>query len=1623
MEIRLIKKTGVPAHEIDAHQKIHKALSGAAFSSRWRGYASFKLLRASYGSGDDDFDLVLVTHTNIVVLELKNWSGRVLESRGGHWYMDGNDRGESPVELANLKAKKLASVMQKKLGKEKVPFVQAFVVLQQDVTFKASDEAEVKSVLKLDDVLAWSNKRVFEAIFPAWRKPKQDPIALLGDYDLFFLGSSVKPRDYLVEGFRPESTPLWEHPNKLYAEYRGKAKDDPEAQGLIRQWDFSALGMELIGEDERGFIGLREQRVYEFVANSNPELSMSLLRPIRRHRECDVTRDFAEVYALPPKITRLTEFTHSVLPKLHPDERVVLAKAMLRRFADLHDLNVAHRDIGEHSLWIERPAKVVMSGFPAAYYPSMQTLGSYREKVKVERAKLPEDLAEAFGATPYHRDVYMLGALCHVILFGERPPKVSNVYAFVPRQQDPYEGVFNAILTKALDSEPTNRYGNARALLEAFNTASSKDSQALIDGKAFDAFRARTKQRDYDETEVLVDDDDQLAFRSESQSGQQLLVKVWHGVEPDPSRPDYSIRLLSFLERARAMSGSGLPGLPAVRDFGLSRRSLILVVDWIEGITLTAWLAAKPKLESRLSVSLRLTEALLRLHTLELPHGDIHPNNIIITADGVPTFIDALDFRRSSHDAYTTAYLPPDYKTLPPEARDRYSLAAVLNEVFEGGPAGGSGPYPIPHVYEQLHKLLTERNASSLDPLQSVLAKTGQDEMLAQERPTFVVTLRELPAPESVLPSDNGHYHVSVKPSRKSPGAWMFYIAGVGLQLTLECHPDSQSINVWCKPLTQSELMQTQNRSDHRLIADIQLRTGFPEAGELASFLLERYVPADETSVAQVVAAEGGDNGEAETTVTSSSHTARPIMSVRNLWQQLLQAEEEALPSIVVADEPRPNPNKRGQTLLPYHSDSVIDPDPTDTLTLERQGHDGIWRNCGEIDLKLSTFGELAELSIDGWSARGRVDIGDKFRLRSTMEKASFNRRNIAVQRILDDKAVIPHLANYFTDPSADNGLAPYSCSPPSDGDLEPYTNGEKPLNDSQLEAFKKALSYGPISLLQGPPGTGKTWFIATLLHYLMTKENARRILLVSQAHEAVNNALEKSQELCRNKGITFDAVRLGAESAVSDAIRHLHADAIEQSYRERFKAEYKERIVGLGREIGLPPAYCECMVDIWTRLGRLAEHLVKLGQQQHGEGEEEAQAHRARLKSLWNTFSTISEDVYSLPVMEEDAPADIVRYLETQLLEQHDIQSSQAVERFKKLLRLSDDWMDALGTPGANFTEFLAKSRTIVAGTLVGIGQRVSGVVQNLFDWVIIDEAGRAAPSELAVAMQAGRRILLVGDHKQLPPTFDEDVKDAVKKQYPSQPESVLLASDFERLFDSRYGQIVGTSLRHQYRMAPDIGELVSDCFYGKQLTTGRGVPPAFYSELPKCLSQQISWIDTAPLGKDGYEKRSPDRKDSWNEAEANIVMNILRQIIESELFVHHVKSKLQPGEPAIGIICMYSKQRTLLERKKREASWLADSRKLVKIDTVDSYQGKENQIVILTTVRNNEELNPGFLISPNRVNVAMSRAMNRLIIVASSRMWQGRNASLPLGQVWAKVEEFTKVGRASVLSGKEFY
>lgn len=1642
MDIRLIEKAGVPASEIDAHQRIQKAFDAAAFSKGWRGYASFKLPRGGPGAGDDDFDLVLVTHTHIVVLELKNWRGSKLTARGGNWYVDGQPRGRSPVPLVNLKAKRLGTTLNTRVGPAKTPLVLSFVVLTGSITeLDLSEEPmEAESVLFLDELLDWAMQAEYQKFIN--RPARINPLSFLNAYDLFFEGQKGRPAGFNIHGYRPEAQPLWEHPRKLYAEFRAKEKQDPDKLALLRQWDFGALGSELIGEGERGFIGLREQRVFEHIEPRNEELSRSLLRPIARMAESDVTRDFAELYALPPKVTRLSEFVNSGLPKLAPSERVVLVKAMLQRFADLHDLNVAHRDIGAHCLWVERPAKVVISGFPAAYYPTMATIGTFRERVQVERSNLPEDSGQLEGATPFRRDIYMLGVLAHLMLHGERPPRMDGHFVWEPRASDAFGGVFDAALKKALSAEPKVRFETARDMLEAFNEASKKDSEQVIDLAAFEVYRAKSRVRDYpEEGEPLTDDDDLLAFRSTFE-GQQVLVKEWHGVEPDLKRPDQAIRLLSFLERARNLRAAALPGVAGVLDSGLSRRSLLVVQRWVEGETLAEWLKRPQEREARLGVARALTSTLAQMHAFEWPHGDIKPDNIVVTGEGRPVLVDMLDFRRSASDAYSTAYLPSDYKTLSPLARDRYALAAVLDELLVQGQDEGS-LLGLERVREEIQRLLTERLVSALEPLQSALDGKGQSTDLPDVEP-YRIAIRGLAGTgvqAGELLGDNGYFYLTMENSRKNPGSRLIHLTGAGVKLTVEWQPqERRAAWVTVKPVDLSQLIWAQDKCLGRIRAKLVVSDGpRNDASDLEPSLeiwdeefsdQSAQEPEDERSSDSPAATVSANSTVDDGAEPAPLAKKEPEIDVEELWRGLLAAEEESLPVATVVGEARRNPQREHQMLLPCALDGAgFDPDIDDHTWVERQNAEGLWRRCGDLELRDTSLGANAELAIERWSGKPPKP-GDKLRLRSNMESASLSRRAAAVERILERRSVVPDLMAYFQ--ASGTQPVPMEFQRPPEEALDAYAQGSKRLNDSQKEAFRKALQFGPLSLLQGPPGTGKTWFIASLLHYLVTKEGARRILVVSQAHEAVNNALEKALELFEAKGVAFDAVRLGHESVVSETIRHLHSSSIEQSYRERFKAEYKERLVRLATEMGLPGEFAAAAVKLHVNVGRLVDQISALASElpapargRYRDADQEASAEEVaaqRGRQLTETLQEICKRDYQYDVGEVQL-GEVLDDLFGQLADQYEVQSPQAVERLRRLLKMSDDWLKTLGEPAANFVEFLAKSRTVVAGTLVGIGRRAAGVIQNMYDWVVIDEAGRAAPSELAVAMQTGRRILLVGDHKQLPPTFEQEVRETVSRTLGYAPDSRAFASDFERVFDSTYGLTVGASLKEQYRMAPTIGELVSEVFYGSRLATGRGPSWLDTSLLPAQLRHEVCWVDTSPLGRTAFESASPDRIDCWNDAEAGVVMGVLRALLQNQGLVRALKEGLQPGDPIVGVICMYSKQREVLNRLKSEARWIpADLRRLVKVDTVDSYQGKENRIVILSTVRNNAQQNPGFLRSPNRINVAMSRAMERLVVVGAAPMWRGKNEGTPLGQVLKKIESLCAADRATIAKAQEF-
>lgn len=342
-------------------------------------------------------------------------------------------------------------------------------------------------------------------------------------------------------------------------------------------------------------------------------------------------------------------------------------------------------------------------------------------------------------------------------------------------------------------------------------------------------------------------------------------------------------------------------------------------------------------------------------------------------------------------------------------------------------------------------------------------------------------------------------------------------------------------------------------------------------------------------------------------------------------------------------------------------------------------------------------------------------------------------------------------------------------------------------------------------------------------------------------------------------------------------------------------------------------------------------------------------------------------------------------------------------------MIQIIDDYKERLATNPGSYEEFLARSRTLVCGTCVGMGLGHLGINLVQYDWVIIDEAARSVSSELAIAMQSAKRILLVGDHKQLPPLYQDEHKNVILRNLnvpkTEHAMSHVFMSDFEKAFESPYGLQVGSSLRTQYRMAEPIGNLVSDTFYDKKLQTDERHIPGFYRNGPVALRATVTWLDTSVQNKKSYDR--PDGTSLINPEEIDQIINLLKEIEQDFDFCEKLSKLVRDGEPAIGVICMYAAQKRALRKKFNENNWSESFKSLVKIGTVDSYQGKENRIVIVSITRNSEDRKPRFLKESNRINVAMSRAMDRLVIVGSIAMWNKENEGLPLGKVALFIQE----------------
>lgn len=1637
MKTFILPKTGIQETEKYAVDRISNE-----FPREWRAYASLELVEK--GRLGREIDLVIITHDRVLIVELKRWNGQI-KSENGYWYLkrprkDDYDRIDtSPVKKNNDKAKILKGILERTIKDGHNVFVDSRVVLCGNSPSPILAADEKPFVLQLEEFLGVCDKSTYQRLLPlagAWARPDwkfPSPLERIQEFDLLFQASShIKARDFSWQNYKVDGAEIFRHPSSVYREYRALNRDDPNAKALLRRWDFKTLGTAACTREDWVNIAQREARVYSFVKSKTDELEGTLLRPLAVIAADEVTSDHCELFELPLKQKRLFEFVETYRNKLSVSDRLALTKVLISKVSELHKLGVAHRDIGDHCVWLERPQSLRLSGLVAAYFPQMETLSSLQEQLSAVQTKLPEDFFGDKTATPFHRDVFMLGCVVHLILFGTSPETDDGLPKWkMPEGEDelqPLEEWFG----RALNWETNKRWANASEMLDALNDITFQAIEPTVPLSAFDYFQSRTRVKDYEELDEPIERGGAELVRAEL-DGVECQLKVWYGVKPDSEKPQRNQALLRFLEKAKAIQVSPSELLPRVLDVGLNNRGLLYAREWLDLPTLRAWLADEHSVEERLMLSAALVDGITRLHAAGISHGDIHPANVLVripegeAEKPAVVFIDTPDFKGSDDSVITTAYAPANYQRLSVEERDRYAVVMVLSEIVRAtGESVESGDLPVPAVYEALAQCVRSQ------PAILTLAKVAEaiEQALAPPAPevqeAIFVTFANLPPGIQAGPmiSDNGGYYIEAQ-GRGAGRDDRFHVVGPGLQIRLWVDRETKQLRkLDVEKLTHASFQRRAFKGTHFPGQIVLSQGAVNDAEELIGALYTESAPWRPSSDFEQDSSAEVDDGADES--DDAAPKQRTAVTTRVIWQNLIEAEAEALPELEVTGPSRPHPQRAGILLVPYRCNSPIEYAPDEEVDVFQDIGADEPRKVATLEHRLSNGSEVAlanqRLSL-------RLSIGSRLTLQGRRDRSSYIRRQDAVERILARRSVIPNLYTYFERSATSSDVVRFS--EPKDEELEVYDIFEDDarifsLNDDQKAALKKLCANGPVSLLQGPPGTGKTAFIAAFIHYVVSKQAAQSVLLVSQSHEATNNALERVLDLSERTRIPLEVVRLGEDGVLSEPIRHVGVSAVQESFRERFRSEIKTRIVSLSSRLALNKDFVDDYVETMTPLLRLYQEVSAFASELEAtKDEEDKSAVSDRLRSRTEAFISLASRAANINDSAELGV--ILAVVETDLTARYNVKNPAAVERLGQLVRVSIEWVQVLGSGSGNFAEFLAKTRTVVAGTCVGVGRWNLGVSKNAYDWVIVDEAARATPSELAVAMQVGRRILLVGDHFQLPPFFRDELRAEMSRRLRVARESDVFDSDFERAFESEYGDLVGAALLTQYRMAPAIGTLVSECFYkprGKVLKQGRPGPKDYYDLLPEELKAQVLWVDTSGVGRDGYESdwENNRKKERNNPFEARLIVDVLRRILTSERFVDELIADVKPGDAPIGVVAMYASQVKEIERELARADWLGALRSLVKVDTVDSYQGKENRVVLLSLVRNNPKGREGFLRSPNRLNVAMSRAMDRLIIVGASSMWREKNEESPLATVLKHIEGVQEQGMVERLDARRF-
>jgi len=273
---------------------------------------------------------------------------------------------------------------------------------------------------------------------------------------------------------------------------------------------------------------------------------------------------------------------------------------------------------------------------------------------------------------------------------------------------------------------------------------------------------------------------------------------------------------------------------------------------------------------------------------------------------------------------------------------------------------------------------------------------------------------------------------------------------------------------------------------------------------------------------------------------------------------------------------------------------------------------------------------------------------------------------------------------------------------------------------------------------------------------------------------------------------------------------------------------------------------------------------------------------------------------------------------------------------------------------------EDLFATSGVIACTLIGSANRL--MERRHFGTVFIDEAAQALEAACWTAILKADRVVLAGDHQQLPPTIKchEAAQDGLERTL------------MQKMVKNKSACV--TLLDVQYRMNKDIMDFSSRHFYHGKLKAD----PSVADRLVSPIDKPLMWVDTSKCDFGEQQSRSLSRS---NHEEAKLLMKTLMDYVKLIGMEHLLREQVD-----FGLISPYKAQVRLLRKYMRNNKMLKPLRHQITINTVDGFQGQERDVILISLVRDNASGSIGFLNDLRRMNVAITRAKMKLIVFGNA-------------------------------------